>query len=145
MMKNLKRYIREAFRLRDDTKVIEPTTKKEDVTPEIANALNIDDLEKHHEKVKQYYDRNFEHSKRKILFKKNGEPPLYIKWWIALCLFGPMKRKELLRMFGLAETSYGTSFNDYINVKHIFRMGDTREDRYLMYPEPMSNWTGYFD
>lgn len=144
-MKSINQYISEAFRLRDNTKLVPDVTKKEYVTPQIANALKIDNLEKRFDKVKQYYNRNFDNCRRRILFKKDGTPPLYIRWWIALCLYGPMKRKELLRMFGLNETSYGTGFNKYINEEHIFRMGDTKQDRYLLYPEPMSNWNGYFD
>lgn len=82
-----------------------------------------------------YLDMNFPDDK-KPRTTKDGKPYLWWRSYELLCKEGPMSKKEILRKFGLQETSYSTEFAKISAMNIIIPNTKTRK----LQPMPPSEW-----
>ena len=73
---------------------------------------------------------------KKRLYNKDGTPTNWFAWWMMLCIYGPMNRKELLRYCGLPEGSYSVTWVTMSRDNMIKYNSKTRKSE----PIPMSQW-----
>lgn len=92
--------------------------KLEDVDPEFAD-VEID-----------------KHKCDKKLYRKDGSPTQWFLWWMILCIYGPMSKKELLNICGFKETSYTSTWSNMSLDNVIYYDSNLRKSR----PNPMSEW-----
>ena len=73
---------------------------------------------------------------KKRLYNKDGSPTNWFAWWMMLCVYGPMNRKELLRYCGLPEGSYSVTWVAMSKDNMIRYNAKTHKSE----PIPMSQW-----
>ena len=97
-MKSLQAYINEKLLINKE--YVDPLNKNE--IKEIGwKNVKIEDVDK------KYADINISVTPSyKRFYQKNGSPTNWFAWWMLLCIYGPMSRKELLKYCDLPEYSY---------------------------------------
>lgn len=73
-------------------------------------------------------------------YNKVGEPTNWFAWWMILCIYGPMTRKELLRYCDLPEGSYTKTWTDMSRDGIIYYDPIRRKSC----PIPISRWHIWF-
>ena len=87
---------------------------------------------------KKYADVNISTTPSyKRFYQKNGSPTNWFAWWMLLCIYGPMSRKELLKYCDLPEDSYTKTWSDMSADNIIYYDSKLRASC----PKPMSEWT----
>ena len=128
-MKSLIEYVSEKLLINKD--YVDPLNKNEIKELGWKN-VKIEDVDK------QYVDININiTSSRKKFYNKDGSPTNWFAWWMLLCVYGPMTRKEMLKQCGLPEGSYSKTWSDMSSENIVYY--DTK--RRVTCPRPMSKWT----
>lgn len=96
------------------------------VDPEFAD-VNVNKMIKERRTTKHFYN-------------KAGEPTNWFAWWMILCIYGPMTRKELLRYCDLPEGSYPKTWTDMSRDGIIYYDPIRRKSC----PIPISRWHIWF-
>ena len=87
---------------------------------------------------KQYVDININSTPSyKRFYNKDGSPTNWFAWWMLLCIYGPMTKKEMLRQCGLPEGSYSKTWADMSSENIVYYDAKRR----VTCPRPMSKWT----
>lgn len=127
-MKSLQTYINE--KLLVNKNYVNPKNKNE--IKEIGwKNITLEDVDK------KYVDVNIKTTKSsKRFYNKDGSPTNWFAWWMLLCKYGPMTKKELLGYCELPEGSYSKTWSDMSNDNIIYY--DTKLRKSC--PRPMSEW-----
>ena len=128
-MKSLIEYVSEKLLINKD--YVDPLNKNEIKELGWKN-VKIEDVDK------QYADMNINSaSSNKKFYNKDGSPTNWFAWWMLLCIYDPMTRKEMLRHCSLPEGSYSKTWADMSSENIVYY--DTK--RRVTCPRPMSKWT----
>ena len=133
-MKSLQTYINEKLVVNKKYTDPNPTyiNDKNDLKNNGWRKVKIEDVDNN------YADVNIKSSSSsKRFYNKDGTPTNWFAWWMILCIYGPMSRKEMLRCCGLPEGSYSKTWVDMSTDNMIYY--DTK--RRVSCPNPMSEWT----
>ena len=98
--------------------------------------LKLDDVPDEYKDIDNESLNNLDNVFKKKCYKKDGKPTNWFLWWMMLCVFGPMTRKEALKNSGFPEGSYTTTWTE-MSIANII-MYDTKLRKNI--PMPMSKW-----
>lgn len=128
-MKSLQAYINEKLLINKN--YVNPQNKNK--IKEIGwKNITIEDVDK------KYVDVNIKTTQSsKRFYNKDGSPTNWFAWWMLLCKYGPMSRKEMLRCCGLPEGSYPKTWADMSTENMVYYDTKLR----ATCPRPMSEWT----
>lgn len=128
-MKSLQAYISE--KLLVNRKYVNPQNKNK--IKEIGwKNITLEDIDK------KYADVNIKTTQSsKRFYNIDGSPTNWFAWWMLLCKYGPMSRKEMLRCCGLPEGSYPKTWADMSTENMVYYDTKLR----ATCPRPMSEWT----
>lgn len=125
-MKSLKTYISEKL-------IINKHLEKQIPEP---NDLTLDDVPKKYKNIRDEWLNDLNQTFTKRCYNKDGKPTNWFLWWMMLCVYGPMTRKETLKKLGWAENSYPKSWADMTDANIISY--DTKLRKSV--PMPMKEW-----
>lgn len=130
-MKSLIEFIEEKLIINKDYKGIKSSPSKDTLDDNQWKKLTIDMVDFEYADV-DTDPKNF----KKRLYNKDGSPTNWFAWWMMLCIYGPMTRKELLQYCGLPEGSYSKTWVDMSSDNMIRYNSKIRKSE----PIPMSQW-----